>query len=65
YPYTAKTDYHPEQLLDSAHIADVVLDTEFTPSLYGDANLHFKHTAFDEDIKGRPDWEQIVRYVRK
>ncbi|TPX61984.1 hypothetical protein SpCBS45565_g07121 [Spizellomyces sp. 'palustris'] len=63
-PYKVDTVYHPETLPNAAHIADVVSDSKFTPSYYGDAHLHFKHTSFDTDLELRPEWGEIVRSVR-
>ncbi|TPX55913.1 hypothetical protein PhCBS80983_g04936 [Powellomyces hirtus] len=63
-PYDPATVYHPETLVGATHIADIVTDSEFTQSFYGDAHLHFKHTSFDDDLKLRPDWEPIVKSGR-
>merc|ERR1711936_104425 len=42
------------------HIADLVLVSEMTTSLWGDKHLYFRHQFMDEDVAIRPEWEEYL-----
>jgi len=42
------------------HIADLVLVSEMTTSLWGDRNLFFRHQNMAEDVVLRPEWDQYL-----
>ncbi|KAI8824877.1 uncharacterized protein EV422DRAFT_617337 [Fimicolochytrium jonesii] len=63
-PYNPSTQYHATELSSAEHLGDITTTSEFIASTYGDAQLHFKHTSFDEDLKLRPLWEDVVKSAR-
>ena len=51
----------PEELGgQESHIADLVLTSELTTSLWGDQHLFFRHQNMEDDLGLRPDWEQYT-----
>jgi hypothetical protein len=42
-------------------IGEIILDSEMTTSYYGDTQLFFKHTKFEEDIEAHPEWADYVQ----
>jgi len=51
----------PEELGgQESHIADLVLTSELTTSLWGDQHLFFRHQNMEDDLGLRPDWEQFT-----
>jgi hypothetical protein len=37
-------------------IAEIVTKSEFTPSMWGDTRMYFRHTRHDDDFRYRPEW---------
>ena len=51
----------PEELGgEESHIADLVLTSELTTSLWGDKHLFFRHQDMADDLGLRPEWEQYT-----
>ena len=51
----------PERLGgQETHIADLVLTSELTTSLWGDKHLFFRHQDMADDLGLRPEWEQYT-----
>jgi len=42
------------------HIADLVLVSDMTTSLWGDKHLFFRHQFMDDDVAIHPEWEEYL-----
>ena len=42
------------------HIGDIITTSPVVTSLWGDTQLFFRHTRFEEDIAERPLWKNYV-----
>ena len=42
------------------HIGDLITTSHCVTSLWGDTQLFFRHTRFEEDIAERPHWKDHV-----
>ena len=59
--YTIWAMDKPEELGGvETHIADLVLTSELTTSLWGDQHLFFRHQNMEDDLGLRPEWEQYT-----
>ena len=42
-------------------IGELITTSDFTTSRFGDKDLFFQHSYFEDDIKLHPDWEEAVK----
>ena len=45
---------------EETHIADLVLTSELTTSVWGDKHLYFRHQNMADDLTLRPEWGQYT-----
>ena len=45
---------------DYIHIADLVLSSALTTSVWGDRHLFFRHQNMADDLTLRPEWDQYT-----
>lgn len=45
---------------EETHIADLVLTSALTTSVWGDRHLYFRHQNMADDLSLRPEWEQYA-----
>ena len=42
------------------HIADMILTSKLTTSLWGDQHLFFRHQNMQDDVDIKPEWDQYM-----